>query len=336
MQEIVLNSPLDMHLHLRDREMLEVTAPLSAEYFSGAVVMPNISPPIKTTQEMLEYKNRIVRASKRDDFLPLMTLYLHEELDKDEIKKAKDSGLLGVKLYPLGVTTGAEHGSASIFNKKNEEIFSLLEELSIPLLVHGETDGFVLDREREFLPIFEEVATRYPKLKIVAEHITTKELAKAVQEIPNLYATITLHHMIITLDDVIGGLLRPHNFCKPIAKREEDREAVASLALEAYKKVSFGSDSAPHKRAYKESSNGFAGIFSAPIALPFLAEIFDEAGKLENLQAFVSDNARNIYGLKNIPPKKVKLKKEPFKIPASYGDIVPFFAGGDIRWRVDG
>lgn len=336
MQEITLNSPLDMHLHLRDKEMLEVTAPLSAEHFSGAVIMPNIAPPIKTAQEMLEYRDRIIEACKRDDFLPLMTLYLHEELSEDEVKKAKDSGLLGVKLYPLGVTTGSEHGSASIFNEKNEKIFRCLEELSIPLLVHGETNGFVLDREAEFLPIFERLALTYPKLKVVAEHITTKELAKAVQEIPNLYATITLHHIVITLDDVIGGLLSPHNFCKPIAKREEDREAVMSLALSGSQKVSFGSDSAPHKRANKESSNASAGIFSAPVALPFLAEIFDKAGKLENLQQFVSDNAKDIYALKNIPQKKVTLKKEPFKIPSSYEDIVPFFAGGNIAWRADG
>jgi len=335
MTQIVLNSPLDMHLHLRDKEMLEIVAPLSAAHFSAAVVMPNIAPPVKTTKDMVEYQKRVIAASKRDDFLPLMTLFLTEELDVQEIENAKENGLIGMKLYPLGITTGSEEGSSSILSTKNREIFACLSELEIPLMIHGETNGFVLDREREFVPIFEKICKEFPKLKVIAEHITTKEVAKAIKTIPNLYGTITVHHLEITLDDVIGGLLNPHNFCKPIAKTEADKEAILELALEAYEKVSFGSDSAPHPRANKECGNASAGIFTAPIALPFLADIFDRHGKLENLQKFVSDNAKSIYNLKNIPEKEIKLKKERYKIPSEYDGIVPFFAGGNLSWSVD-
>jgi dihydroorotase len=209
-----------------------------------------------------------------------------------------------------------------------------MSELEIPLCVHGETNGFVMDREAEFIPIYEQLATTFPKLKIIMEHITTKEAADALLKYENLYATITLHHLLITLDDVAGGLLQPHLFCKPIAKRPIDREALLNLALNANPKVMFGSDSAPHPREKKEAPGCAAGIFSAPVALPILAQLFEEHNKLDNLQKFVSTNAQNIY--KVTPPKKlVKLSKKMYRIKDSYDNIVPYMAGKTINWRIE-
>ncbi len=167
----------------------------------------------------------------------------------------------------------------------------MMSTLGIPLCVHGETDGFVMDREAEFMSIYELLAKNFPKLKIIMEHITTKAAVDMLDKYENLYATITVHHLIITLDDVAGGMLKPHLFCKPIAKRPEDREALLKVALEAHPKVMFGSDSAPHPQHKKESCGCAAGVFTAPIALQLLCDVFEKHGKLENLQAFVSDNA---------------------------------------------
>lgn len=332
MKTITLHSPLDMHLHLRDGEMLKTTAPLSARYFSGGVIMPNIYPIVKDKASMLAYKERILEACGEEAFNPLMTVYLHEDLSIEMLQEAIDAGLHGVKLYPLGVTTNSDEGAKTIFNPHNETVFAFLQEHGIPLLIHGESSGFCMRREQEFLDIFEKLAGAYPKLKIIAEHITTKELAQLIQTVPNLYGTITLHHLVITLDDVIGGFLNPHNFCKPIAKTPADKEALLEMALNAHEKVCFGSDSAPHPRDKKESSAGAAGIFTAPIALPFLAEIFEKNGKLNFLQTFISDNAKRIFNLKNIPDKQITLVKQRSKIPTNYENIVPFFAGGDLEW----
>jgi dihydroorotase len=209
-----------------------------------------------------------------------------------------------------------------------------MEELGIPLCVHGESEGFVMDREAEFIPIYEALAKRYPKLKIIMEHITTKAAVEALERFENLYATITLHHLYITLDDVAGGLLRPHLFCKPIAKRPEDRMALRRVAFSAHPKVMFGSDSAPHPRHAKEAPGCAAGVYTAPVALPALARLFEEAGVLENLQAFISDNAQRIYGI-TPPAKKVRLVREPWEVPGCYGEVVPMFGGETLEWRID-
>jgi len=208
-----------------------------------------------------------------------------------------------------------------------------MSELDIPLCIHGETDGFVMDREAEFVPVYKALAKAFPNLKIIMEHITTKASADALSEFDNLYATITLHHLYITLDDVAGGMLQPHLFCKPIAKRPEDREALLNLALSANPKVMFGSDSAPHPRNAKEAPGCAAGVFTAPIALPLLAQLFEKHNKLDNLQAFISDNACKIYNIK--PQNKlITLIKEDYEVPSSYNDVVPFMSGKKIDWRI--
>jgi dihydroorotase len=214
-----------------------------------------------------------------------------------------------------------------------EATMVLLERLGIPLLVHGESHGFVLDREAEFLPVYARLARRFPQLTIIMEHITTAAALSLLDEHANLYATVTLHHLLITLDDVAGGLLQPHLFCKPIAKRPEDRAALLGAALRAHPKLMFGSDSAPHPVARKEAPGCAAGVFTAPVILPLLAEIFEQHDALASLQAFVSDNARAIYGV-SPPAKIVTLAREPWLVPARYGDVVPFYAGHTLPWQV--
>jgi len=332
--ELRLQSPLDMHLHLRDKDMLRTVAPLSAKSFAAALVMPNLVPPVTSKEMVLSYKRRIQEAVGQEKFEPYMTLFFRSEYDYAFLSEVKED-ILAIKLYPAGITTNSEDGVDNFSIEALAPTLEAMSELGIPLCVHGETNGFVMDREAEFIPIYERLAKRFPQLKIIMEHITTKEAVDALVRYENLYATITLHHLYITLDDVAGGLLRPHLFCKPIAKRPEDRMALRKVAFMAHPKVMFGSDSAPHPRDKKEAPGCAAGVFSAPVALAALAQLFEEAGVLENLQKFVSDNAQNIYGI--TPPKKeVKLVKEPFRVPPSYGDVVPMFAGETLEWRIEG
>ncbi|BCD68523.1 dihydroorotase [Nitratiruptor sp. YY09-18] len=331
--QLTLQSPLDMHLHLRDNQMLKTVAPLSAASFAGALVMPNLIPPITTKQMVQEYKERILEAIDDEVFKPYMTLFFRPEYDYEFLEQVKDD-ILAIKLYPAGITTNSEDGVDNFSVDALAPTLEAMSELGIPLCVHGETNGFVMDREAEFIPIYERIAKRFPDLTIIMEHITTKDAVDALMRYENLYATITLHHLYITLDDVAGGLLQPHLFCKPIAKRPEDRMALRKVAFMAHEKVMFGSDSAPHPRDKKEAPGCAAGVFTAPIALPALAQLFEAAGVLENLQKFVSDNAQKIYAI-TPPQKEVRLIKEPFTVPQSYNDVVPMFAGKELTWRVD-
>ena len=348
MKTHTLLMPLDMHLHLRDGAMLETVGPLTSYTFSGAVVMPNLVPPVTDRESMLAYKQRVLTAcgqSRHDeefdeiledegfggDFEPFMTLF-YQNYDKEFLDKVKEE-IIGIKLYPAGITTNSEGGVKSFDLDTMRPTLQAMSDLEIPLLVHGETDGFVMDREEEFMNVYEMLAVNFPKLKIIMEHITTKAAVDMLEKHENLYATITLHHLLITLDDVAGGMLKPHLFCKPIAKRPEDREALLKVALEAHPKVMFGSDSAPHPQYKKEACGCAAGVFTAPIALQVLCELFDRHGKLENLQAFVSDNAQNIYGI--CPEfKEVTLEEHSFTVPQKYGDVVPMYAGETIGWSV--
>lgn len=323
--------PLDMHLHLRDGVMLEHVAPLSAYSFSGGLIMPNLVPPIDNIQSLQEYKKRILATIPNDYFEPYMTLF-YKNYSRKFLEDAKGH-ILAIKLYPAGATTNSEGGVSSFDIDAMRETLEAMSELGIPLCVHGESDGFVMDREAEFMNVYELLAKNFPELKIIMEHITTKAAVDMLDKYKNIYATITIHHLLLTLDDVVGGLMMPHNFCKPIAKRPEDKEALLKVALEAHPKVMFGSDSAPHPIDKKEASHCSAGVFSSPIAIQLLCEVFDENGKLDNLQAFISDNAQNIYGI--CPEfKEVTLAKKEFKIPSSYADIVPLYANKSISWSI--
>ena len=329
--QVQLTSPLDMHLHLRQGDMLKVVTPLTSQSFSGALIMPNTVPPITTKEMLLNYKKEIQEASS-DDFEPYMTLFFKNDYSYDFLKDIK-SEISSIKLYPAGITTNSDGGVSEFDIETLRDTLDAMSELEIPLSIHGESNGFVMDREAEFIPIYRQLAKAFPKLKIIMEHITTKEAADALLEYDNLYATITLHHLFITLDDVAGGMLQPHLFCKPIAKRPEDREALLNLALNANPKVMFGSDSAPHPKSAKEAPGCAAGVFTAPIALQLLAQLFEEHGKLDNLQAFISDNAQKIYNI-NPPKKDIILEKKEFTIPAKYGDVVPFMAEDTIKWSI--
>jgi dihydroorotase len=313
--------------------MLKTVAPLSSASFSGAIVMPNTVPPITTKEQLLSYKQEILEATKDDTFTPFMTLFFKDNYTKEFLSQIRDE-ITAIKLYPAGITTNSEGGVGTIDVDTLAPALNAMSELNIPLCIHGESDGFVMDREAEFVPVYKALANAFPDLKIIMEHITTKASADALLEHDNLYATITLHHLYITLDDVAGGLLQPHLFCKPIAKRPEDRDALLNLALNAHPKVMFGSDSAPHPKSAKEAPGCAAGVFTAPIALPLLAELFESYNKLENLQNFVSTNAQNIYGIKPLE-KAVNLVKKSMQIPSSYGSVVPFMAGKKISWSID-
>ncbi len=338
--KISLHNPLDMHVHLRDWNMLNTVWPLTAETFSWALVMPNLLPPIRTKQQIIEYKKRIIKSCKWEKFIPYMTLFFYEGITREILEDVQDE-ILWIKLYPAGITTNSEEGSNDIFSEKSKEIFSTMQELGIALNIHGETNDFVMDREKNFIPIYEKLAQEFPWLKIIMEHITTKESAELVQKYDNLFATITLHHLYITLDDVVGWMLQPHLFCKPIAKKTEDREALLKLALSWNKKVMFGSDSAPHPQSSKECSWCAAGIFTAPISLQLLAELFEKNNALDNLENFLTNNARKIYNLSvgnecihSLQEKIITLEKKEFTIPEKYWDVVPFMAGEKIEWSL--
>ena len=328
--EIKLRTPLDMHIHFRDGEMLKLVAPVTAHPFSAAVIMPNLLPPVNDLNSVQAYRQRITDAVGEESFKPLMTAFFRDFTEKELIALQRE--VIGIKLYPDGVTTNSMGGVSSL--RDAEPILHLMEDLDIPLMVHGETDGFVLDRENEFLDIYEKWAKKFPKLRITMEHITTEEAVKLVSDYENLRATVTLHHLVLTLDDVIGGMLNPHYFCKPIIKRPEDREAIMEAVLEAHPKLMFGSDSAPHPRSAKESAQGAAGVFSAPVLLPCLVQFFEQHNALKYLQAFVSDNAKKLYRLKDVPEKEMTLVKEPGKVPEQMGEVVPMYAGKALKWSL--
>ena len=328
-----LNAPLDMHLHLRDGEMLKNIAKSSANTFSGAIIMPNLVPPVSSKEEVVAYKQRIMDAIGDEKFTPYMTLFFKPSYDKAFLESVKDE-ITAIKLYPAGITTNSEGGVSGFDVEELRPALEAMSELNIPLCVHGETNGFVMDREAEFVSIYERLATAFPKLKIIMEHITTKESVEALDKFENLHATITLHHLIITLDDVAGGMLKPHLFCKPIAKRPEDRSALLKVALEAHPKVMFGSDSAPHPKHAKEACGCAAGVFTAPIALQVLAELFEnENASLENLQAFISGNAQKIYGVSPLS-KIVTLEKKEFTVPSDYNGVVPMYADETLAYSI--
>ena len=333
----ILNEPLDMHLHLRDGDMLRLVAPLTSNSFSGALVMPNLVPPVTTKEALLSYKKRIIESCKDDNFTPYMTLFFQNNYSFEFLEDIKDE-IIGIKLYPAGITTNSETGVSSMDIEVLRPTLENMSSLGIPLCIHGETNGFVMDREKEFMPIYESIASAFPNLKIIMEHITTKDAVELLDKYSNLYATVTLHHLLITLDDVAGGMLDPHLFCKPIAKRPEDRNALLNAALKAHPKLMFGSDSAPHPKHKKECCGCAAGVFTSPIALQVLVELFEKYDSLDNLNDFVSNNAKKIYGL-NIKDKTIKLVKKDFIVPAIYEykdeKVVPMYAGKTLSWSID-
>ena len=320
---MILNNPIDMHLHIRQGDMLKKVLPETTCQFSGAVIMPNTIPPITTLEGILNYKKEILECD--DNFTPLMDVFL-QDFTEAQIQELKPH-IFGMKFYPDGITTNSDSGINSI-----EDIYPTLELLAkynIPLSIHGETNGSMLEREREFAPTYEKLARDLPELTIIMEHISTKELAELATKYDNLKATVTLHHLLLTLDDLCGGALNVHYFCKPTIKLASDRDALQELVKSGHQNIMFGSDSAPHP--LKNKFKGAAGIFSAPVILPALAEFFD--GDNDTFQKFISDNAVNNFDLK-VVDKKIELIEEEWVAPRMVGEVVPIFAGKRFNYKV--
>ncbi len=327
--KISIESPLDMHLHLRQGDMLKQVLPFSAAHFAGAVIMPNLVSPVDDSDKLFRYRDEIVSNCQNEIFEPYMTLFFRP-YSRSELEAAVNH-IIGIKLYPAGITTGSESGVSDF--SAIEQTLSSMQDLGIPLLVHGESNGFVMDREKEFLQTYDAIARNFPDLHIIMEHITSADSVDFLDRYDNVSATVTVHHLMITLDDVIGGLLEPDLFCKPIAKTPRDLQALRSAVFSGHPKLMFGSDSAPHPRHRKECCGCAAGVFSAPVALPLLAALFEEADKLDLLQDFVSGIARKRYSI-SPPEKTVTLEKKEYMVPQSSGTVKSFLAGTTVGWRV--
>lgn len=326
---LTLKSPLDMHVHLRQEEMLQHVTPYTARQFVGAVCMPNTLPPVDTLERYDAYVDEIKLAAAPLEFDPYVPLFFRDDYTREELTGARDR-LFGVKLYPAGVTTNSEEGVSEL--AKIEPVLDIMQDLDLPLLAHGETNGYSPDREREFVAVYDHIATTFPKLRITMEHITTVEAAEFLDKHDNVFATVTLHHLLYTMDDMLGGMFNPFLFCKPILKSPRDRAALRDLVVQGHPKVMFGSDSAPHTEVMKRTE-GSAGCFTSPVLLPCLAQFFEDHDMLDRLQAFVSDHARSIYRL--TPPERyVTLEREEWRVPPRYGSIVPVNAGETLRWKV--
>lgn len=329
MDHLILQSPLDMHVHLREGDMLRLVAPCTAEQFCGAVIMPNLVEPVDTLDRVAMYRAAVVECCENPVFHPYMTLFFRS-YTRAELLAARES-IIGVKLYPAGVTTQSEAGVRDM--DRIGATLALMEELDIPLLVHGESNGFVMEREHEFLAVYQWMARTFPRLRIVMEHITTAKAVELLDQHSNLAATVTLHHLLITLDDVVGGLLQPDLFCKPIAKTPRDREALQRAVFAGHPRLFFGSDSAPHPRHKKECCGCAAGVFSAPVALPALAQLFEHAGCLPLMQGFVSDHACRFYRL-SPPDMRVKLERAPYPVPDYWHNVRVYLSGNVLSWRM--
>jgi len=326
-----IRKPDDMHLHLRQGEILKVCAPESAKWFQRALIMPNTTPPINNMERLINYRKEIEEAAK--NFTPLMSFKLYPGMKEDEVIKLSEAGAVAGKLYPEGSTTNSEDGVKTW--KQIEEALCAMNKLGVILAIHGEKpDSFVLDREKDYLPELFQIIEHYPDLKIVLEHVSSAEGVNAVINGPTtLGATITIHHLLITLDDLLGGSIIPHNFCKPVVKTPKDREAIQNAALSGNKKFFFGSDSAPHPESLKLKNGGNAGIFSAPAAFPLLVSFFEKNGSRELLENFTSRYGAEFYNLP-LNSSSITLVRKENKVPERFYDIVPFMAGAAIGWDI--
>lgn len=336
-QTLTIRKPDDWHVHLRDGEMLERVAPYTARQFARAIVMPNLAPPVTRVDSARDYRKRILEMTP-PGFTPLMTCYLTDNSNADEIARGFEEGVwIAAKLYPAGATTNSASGVTSV-----ENIYPVLERMQrigMVLCVHGEvTDPEVdiFDREKVFIArVLLPLVKRFPALKVVLEHITTKEAVDFVHYAQSVAATITPQHLLINRNAIFAGGLRPHAYCLPVAKREEHRLAVRKAATSGWTNIFLGTDSAPHSRHAKESACGCAGIFNAPFALESYATAFEEEGALENFEAFASVNGARFYGLP-LNEETVTLERAPISVPEEIGGLVPFHAGETLGWRFVG
>lgn len=342
MDSLTLTRPDDWHLHLRDGVHLAAALPHTARQFARAIIMPNLKPPVTSTAHAAAYRERILAARPAgSDFTPLMTLYLTDDTRPEEIRRAVDSGFVhGVKLYPAGATTNSASGVTDI--RHCDEVLATMAELGLPLQIHGEVtdaDIDIFDREAVFIEqVLAPLMQRHPTLRVVLEHITTREAADFVRQGPaRLAATITPQHLLFDRNRLLVGGIRPHLYCLPILKREVHRQALLDAATSGDPKFFLGTDSAPHSQSAKHSDCGCAGCFSAPAALELYAWAFEQRDALDRLEGFASHYGADFYGLPR-NAERITLQRQDWALPATYpyADevIVPLLAGETLPWRL--
>ncbi|TMP85759.1 dihydroorotase [Pseudoalteromonas ruthenica] len=340
-QRITLTRPDDWHIHLRDGEQLKDTVRDASRYIGRAIIMPNLVPPATCTETALAYRERIMAAGPRAQFEPLMVLYLTDNTTPEEIRKAKASGkIVAAKLYPAGATTNSASGVTDV-----ENIYPVLEamqEVGMLLLVHGEvTDSSIdiFDREKVFIETkLKKVVSDFPELKVVLEHITTRDAVEFVRSAStNVAATITAHHLLYNRNHMLAGGIRPHYYCLPILKRNTHQQALIEAATSGSAKFFMGTDSAPHLKDKKEASCGCAGAYTAHASLELYAEAFEQAGAMDKLEGFASHFGPDFYGLAR-NSDTVTLVREPWQVPESYpladDKVIPICAGETLNWQV--
>ena len=335
-QTLTIRRPDDWHVHLRDGAMLRKVAPYTARQFARAIVMPNLVPPVTSADAASQYRDRI-RAAAGPRFTPLMTCYLTDRSNADEIERGFAGGVwIAAKLYPAGATTNSDSGVTDI--RRIYPVLERMEQIGMALCVHGEVtdpDVDVFDREAAFLVrVLDRMVRDFPKLKVVLEHITTEDAVRFVERAhPNVRATITPQHLIINRNALLAGGIRPHMYCLPVAKREEHRLAVRRAATSGNFKFFLGTDSAPHDRSAKESACGCAGIFNAPYAIESYAQVFEEEGALDKLEDFASVFGARFYG-QPINEDRITLERVANQVPLEVEGLVPFHAGETLAWRM--
>ena len=340
--ELTLTRPDDWHLHVRDGDALTTVIPHTARQFARAIIMPNLQPPVTTTAQALGYRERIVAAVPDGvQFTPLMTLYLTDRTTADDIDEAKASkAVQAVKLYPAGATTNSAAGVTDISN--TYAALESMEQQGLPLLVHAEVtdpDVDVFDREKVFIERhLQPLTQRFPQLKVVLEHVTTREGVDFVSSAPDtIAATITAHHLLLNRNAMFRGGLQPHTYCLPVLKREVHREALLAAATSGNRKFFLGTDSAPHARERKESTCGCAGIYTAHAALELYAQAFEDADALQQLEGFASHFGADFYGLPR-NTEQITLVKQDWQVADSYplagSALVPLFAGETLHWQI--
>ena len=342
MNQITILKPDDWHLHFRDGDMLNETVPATARCFSRAIVMPNLVPPVISGELAIAYRDRILAARPDgSDFEPLMTIYLTDKTTAEDIRLAKEAGVVAAKLYPAGATTNSDAGVSAF-----DALYPVFEELAkqdLLLLVHGEVTHKhidIFDREKAFIDQYmAAVVEKIPQLRVVFEHITTADAAQFVAGAhDNVAATITPQHLLLNRNDMLDGGIKPHNYCLPILKRNTHQQGLQAAVASGSKKFFLGTDSAPHEQHRKESACGCAGCYSAWSALELYTQVFDDLGALEHLESFASKNGPDFYGLaRNV--ETVTLVKEDWQVPEQIilpngNPIVPFFAGQAVNWKL--
>ena len=343
MKKLTITKPDDWHVHLRDHTQMAAVVQDTAKFFKRALVMPNLMPPIISVEMALAYKKRILQALPGDTpFEPKMALYLTASTSPQEIIQAKNkNSILAIKLFPAGATTNSAAGIQHI--DQCVAVFEKMEEIGMPLSVHGEVtdpDVDIFDREKVFIDrVLEPLRKRYPQLKIVLEHLTSKEGVQYVQEAPPcLAATITIHHLLLNRNDLLVGGIKPHYYCLPIVKGKKDQEALIKAATSGNPKFFLGTDSAPHAQTDKETAIAKAGIYTTPVSLPLYLKVFEQENQLEGFEAFASFNGADFYGLPRNREQISFIKSEmivPAQLPYGEQSLIPLMAGSQISWIID-